>query len=412
MNRTNLLDILYTKNKSPLEFNFDSLYANPIHYYLSPYDIMALNNIASSNKYAAKVELKYKEIEKIMVNRGFKRFAGGTNRVVYSYLEDQSFVVKIAIDKIGLGDNPAEYKNQNILKPFVTKVFNISQCGTVGLFERILPIINVQEFLSIADDVFDLITNKIIGKYVLEDIGTKYFMNWGVRNGFGPCLLDFPYVFELDGNKLFCNKVSMVTGEKCGGVIDYNDGFNNLVCTHCGKKYIAKELETNKKEKLIIIEGDNIMNVKLVRQDGTVLCNPSASSDFIQKPVKKQVYEEKKSTLKVSLSISPSPQDTEEKIINNLNFEYAKPEEYKIEPKKYEENIDVSSKFIPTKNAESKIMSDKYTESDIVNTETNDELEEDEADKLLKEYGFLEEDETMPRIQKMKPSSKKFLDEY
>ena len=30
-------------------------------------------------------------------------------------------------------------------------------------------------------------------------------MNYGLREGFGPVLLDYPYVFELDGRKLICN---------------------------------------------------------------------------------------------------------------------------------------------------------------------------------------------------------------
>ena len=35
----------------------------------------------------------------------------------------------------------------------------------------------------------------------MADIGTNFFMNWGIRPGFGPVLLDYPYVYELDGNK-------------------------------------------------------------------------------------------------------------------------------------------------------------------------------------------------------------------
>ena len=67
-------------------------------------------------------------------------------------------------------------------------------------------------------------------------------MNFGIREGFGPVLLDFPYVYKLDGEKLFCNRPTP-DGEFCGGVIDYDAGFNGLYCTKCGAMYKAKELE-------------------------------------------------------------------------------------------------------------------------------------------------------------------------
>lgn len=37
------------------------------------------------------------------------------------------------------------------------------------------------EFKHMAEDVFHVLVNFIIGKYVLEDVGTKYFMNWGTE---------------------------------------------------------------------------------------------------------------------------------------------------------------------------------------------------------------------------------------
>lgn len=289
MARADVLSIMYSKDRSPLDFHFDTLTAPSILNYLSVYDIQALHNIASSVRLSSKIDLKYKEIDKIMTPRGFKKFHCGTNRIVYSFLENQSFVIKIALDKVGLGDNPAEYKNQFILKPFVTKVFEVSPCGTVGMFERVQPITSRQEFYHVAEDVFELITNKIIGKYVLEDIGCEYFMNYGLRLGFGPVLLDFPYVFELDGNKLHCNKYIPEEGRLCGGDIDYDEGFNNLVCSKCGKRYLATELQQYKKDNLIIIsKGDSNMKinirkgreiVKKLYQD-----NEAVETSTIQKP--------------------------------------------------------------------------------------------------------------------------------
>lgn len=271
MARADLLNILYSKERSALDFHFDSLHMPSLYSYLSVSDIQALHNIASSIRYSSKIDFKYKEIDKIMTNRGFKKFHSGTNRVVYSYLEDKSFLIKIAIDKVGIKDNPNEYKNQFLLKPFVSKTFEVSPCGTVATVERVEPITSRQEFLSIAEDVFDMLNSKILGEYVLEDIGSEYFMNYGIRKGFGVVLLDYPYLFKLDGNKLYCNKLIDNT-HICNGIIDYDAGFNNLVCSSCGKRYLAMELKKATENKLIIMKGnhDISLNIKLKRGDKIV----------------------------------------------------------------------------------------------------------------------------------------------
>ena len=142
-----VLDILRAKKMSPMEDHFDRICLPlPMTFYLSPQDIEALRKIATSVKLAGKIREKYKMIDNIMRARGFKRFAAGTNRVVYSFYEDPSFLVKIAVDRVGMQDNPMEYQNQFFLKPYVAKMFCISPCGTVGFAERVIPIKNIAEF--------------------------------------------------------------------------------------------------------------------------------------------------------------------------------------------------------------------------------------------------------------------------
>lgn len=271
MARVDILQMLYSKDKNPLNFSFENLKARPLLSLLTPQDIYQLYKIATSIRLSSKPKEKYKLIDNILVPRGFKYVASGTNRVVYKYLDDNSICIKVALDKVGLSDNPNELRNQYLLEPFVTKVFEVSPCGTVGLFERVNPITSREEYKVIADDVFKLIT-VLVGKYVLGDIGTNYFQNIGVRAGFGVVLLDFPYVYELDGNKLFCNMVNPITGIVCGGEIDYDDGFNKLICTKCHKEYFPKQLEKDKKENRICIKEEGESNMKIViRQDNKII---------------------------------------------------------------------------------------------------------------------------------------------
>lgn len=271
MARADIISVLYSKSRTALEFNYELLKAPPIYSLLSITDTGDLKHIASSIKYSSNVELKRKYINEIMERRGFKFFVSGTNRIVYKFLEDQSFVAKVAFDRPGLGDNPKEMMNQEYIKPFCCKTFEVSPEGSVGFMERVQPILSREEFSSIAEDVFDLISEKLIGQYVIEDIGTKYFMNFGLRLGWGPVILDYPYIYKLDGDKLYCNSMNMSTGEFCGGEIDYDLGFNNLRCEKCGRVYRAKELEKEEKNNIVIREGRKYKMVVTAKKGNKVV---------------------------------------------------------------------------------------------------------------------------------------------
>ena len=346
MAKLDVLDILRVKKQSPLEFEFDNLWIPPMYCYLTQQDIDELRSIATSIRLSSKIEMKYRMIDNIMRNRGFKRFSAGTNRIVYSFSEDDRFLVKIAVDKVGMQDNPMEFQNQFLLKPYVTKMFYTSPCGTVGFVERVLPIKNRAEFKEIADDVFEILMNKVLGEYVVEDIGTKYFMNWGIRISHGPVLLDYPYVYKLDGNKLFCNKlVDHITGQTCDGEIDYDCGFNHLVCTKCGKSYLACNLRDDSIENNIVIKGGNTMKVSIKKGDQT-LCTSIASKDVITKPEPKNTN----TTLKVRVVDSAN------------NHKYSEPNKPKFNTPK------ISAKVV---NNEEEVKNDKLDDKKNENQVNN-----------------------------------------
>ena len=292
MARADVLKVLYAKTMSPMEFHFESLVLPSMYNYITPMDTEQIHEIATSRQFNSRTKVKYKMIDEIMTRRGFFKFRAGTNRVIYRHLEDPRFVAKIATDRVGIHDNPAELKNQQFLKPFVTKVFEVSPCGTVAFVEKVEPISNREEFLNIAGDVFEVLVNNILGLYALDDIGTDFFMNWGVRLGFGPVLLDFPYVFEIDGNKLHCNlpeidSRGVMTGRVCDGEIDYDEGFNYLVCEKCGKKYSARDLRKAAENKLIMLKGGQTnMSFKVAIKQGDKIIGGylQRASETIRKP--------------------------------------------------------------------------------------------------------------------------------
>lgn len=85
----------------------------------------------------------------------------------------------------------------------------------------------------------------------------------------GVVLLDYTYLYELDGNKLYCKapNVNSPSGH-CDGLIDYDDGFNRLYCTKCGSEYKAKELMKHIEEHEIIV-GKGASNMKVKTFGGT-----------------------------------------------------------------------------------------------------------------------------------------------
>ena len=245
------------------EFDYDHLFARPLYSFMSQTDTDKLYNIASSIRYAGNPRKKFKAIDEVLKPLGFQKLSAGTNRLCYKHLEDSSVVLKVAFDAVALKDNPTEFMVQNSIKPFCTKIFEVSPDGAVGLAERVQPIQNREEFRTCANEVYDLI-NILTRYFILADIGSHYFMNYGIRtlNNFGPVLLDFPYIFEPDGDKLVCHAPNENNPDGiCGGLIDYDAGFNELVCLKCGVKYRAIELARAIKNNEIIRKGNNKMGI-------------------------------------------------------------------------------------------------------------------------------------------------------
>ena len=121
VDRKDIINHLYHKRELVRGFDFDGLSHPPISMYLTEEDIIRLNQIALSARLNAKPKEKYKAMDDIMACRGFTRLHAGTNRLVYKSEYDDSIVMKVGIDKVGITDNPSEFYNQQALKPFCCK---------------------------------------------------------------------------------------------------------------------------------------------------------------------------------------------------------------------------------------------------------------------------------------------------
>ncbi|MGN1394737.1 MAG: hypothetical protein ACI4V7_12035 [Succinivibrionaceae bacterium] len=229
---------------------YDAMQVNPLYSYFTQEDIDRIREIALSADINANPAEKYRRLKAIMEPRGFYFIGGGTNRRAYACRYDPRVVAKVATDSVGISNNKRELVNQNVLKPYCSKIFEVSPCGTLAIIERVNPIKTQAEFQTIADEVFDVLEFKIRGNNIgMEDIGRRSFKNWGVRTGYGPVLLDYPTMYVIDKKRAFCCARTK-SGDYCNGPLQYDDGFDNIVCSYCGAKYMSKSIAKTDGDKI------------------------------------------------------------------------------------------------------------------------------------------------------------------
>lgn len=178
------------------------------------------NPVISDNnlKVSAMLELLNKH------NVDYVELGPGTNRL--AVLID-NYVFKIALDKWGMRDNLNEFTVSQELQPYVVKTYEtnelISVCEYVTLISR-------EEFEE-QKDVIRGILSILAESYLLGDVGTvsKNFCNWGYRDNGELVILDFAYIYRVQGDELLCSKDQ--------SILEYDENFHNLRCPTCGKKY-------------------------------------------------------------------------------------------------------------------------------------------------------------------------------
>ena len=228
---------------TPLVDAFDNMMGPMVCNFFSEEEIKVIHKIITHTKDRT-FKKKFQKLDAIIKPKGFKRSGCGTNRVLYEPLDkNATFCIKIALDRVARKNNPDELVNQKYLKPFVAKCYDVSDDGNIGIFERVIPIENLNQFWDLREDIFNIM-ERLVGRFIIDDFGSNTFKNWGFRKGFGPVLLDYADMYILDPKILYCtNHPDHLHGQMCGGEIDYDDGFNKIICTSCGAHYMASDFK-------------------------------------------------------------------------------------------------------------------------------------------------------------------------
>ena len=252
-------------------FNYEALTAPPLRSMISEWDMKQIHDICLDPKLNNQLKKKEEWYESILNPRGLVRMGRGTNRVIFKNLENQSIILKVPLSEAGKHDGPSELKNQWLIKPFCTKIFEVSPDGLITVAERGELIRSQEIFYSFGDQLYDFY-QMFLGKYIMADVGSEFRKNWVIRPGFGPILCDFPLIYPLDGSKLYCDVKDFMTGIPCGGVIDYDLGYNRLYCKKCGKQYFASQLAKQVESGLIKRRSVSDMKIRIndVNENGVV----------------------------------------------------------------------------------------------------------------------------------------------
>lgn len=223
---------------------YDSWQSPPLARWFTPQDVKFIEDVAVSPTLTTHPIEKYHLLDEFMASRGFKTEIGGTNRRFYSSVEFPQFGAKISTSFEGFKNNKDEFNVQHVLKPYCTKVYDVTQSGAIALDEVGIRV-DKDSIVDYGDQIFDILDIVFRRrKIAMTDVGIATPKQWVIRKNFGPILCDFPSVVILDPKKCYCTRRVKRHGIEmpCNGLIDFDLGFNKMECTVCGQKYEIKSL--------------------------------------------------------------------------------------------------------------------------------------------------------------------------
>jgi len=184
---------------------------------------------------------KQEELLKLLRNANIEnitQLGSGTNRYAFKM---NGFVVKVATDNDGKIDNLKEMKMAKRLYPDVTKIYEVSENGTLLVAEYIQPFQSFGEMIKHQERIKEKL-RKISQVYLIGDVGidAKNYANWGTRIGAedDPVCLDFAYIYDAKSELFICGECNT------NSMLIPNADYTQLVCPNpaCGHKYNFEDI--------------------------------------------------------------------------------------------------------------------------------------------------------------------------
>ena len=265
----------------------------PLRYYIPEPVLITLYNISCDSKLANNPKKRFEVQNNLLEPYGFRPLASGTSRRTFYCVYDPQIIIKLGSDMIGRSDNLSEFILQRVLSPFCPKIFDVDQTGSIMLSERVETMTET-DYKKWIKEIFAFVESYFQLGYIFEDIGLYSFKNWGLRLGFGPVLLDFPYLYQIDWNKMICNRIDPITHKKCGGQIGYNyeSVMSEIICHKCNVRYsaqyLAKPITGKMMENILLGRKSKMLKphtIKVVVAQGNqIVFDPNAPETVLPKP--------------------------------------------------------------------------------------------------------------------------------
>ena len=230
----------------------------------------------------------------------------GTNRYAFKL---SGFVVKFATDHDGKIDNLKEFKMAKRLYPYVIKVHEVSENGTILVCEYITPFDSFSEMMQHADEIRDILS-QLSDSYLIGDVGLseKNYSNWGVRIGTNtPVCLDFAYVYSVSGSLFTCGYY------KSHSVLFPSKDYTKLYCSNpsCGKEYKFEDIRSKIGNDVHQHEIGDLSEEGYLMTSSNVLVELDPSrSNYLKSTKKDSDKEEKKEDIpEIDFVMSKSPME-------------------------------------------------------------------------------------------------------
>lgn len=159
----------------------------------------------------------------------------GTNRYAFKY---ESFVIKFATNNDGKIDNLKEFRMGKLLFPYVIKVYEVSENGTIMICEYIRPFGDFVE-MQMYEKEIKAILKKLSDLYLIGDVGLiqNNYANWGLRIGTNaPVCLDFAYVYSVNSELFACHSCNT------SSILVPTEDYSALKCLSCGKQFTFEDI--------------------------------------------------------------------------------------------------------------------------------------------------------------------------
>lgn len=185
---------------------------------------------------------KQEELIKLLRKYGVDnvvQLGSGTNRYA---LKIDGFVVKFATDHDGIIDNLKEFKMAKRLYPYVIKVWEVSENGTMLVCEYVQPFDSYYEMTRHQDTIREMLQH-MSTVYLIGDVGIseRNYSNWGTRVGSDtPVCLDFAYVYSVSSSIFICNFC------KTNSMLVPDKNFYSLFCSNnkCHKEVKFEDIRS------------------------------------------------------------------------------------------------------------------------------------------------------------------------